>query len=126
MKTIFLAEGAKHVREALRLMMDQRSEFMVVGDAGTPESALAQVCQSLPEIVLLDWALPGLHPQRLIAAMRQCCPETLIFATSVRPELERIALDLGSDGFLLKQLPPNEYIGMLLKMIKKMDQTQFK
>ena len=65
MKTIFLAEGEKHVREALRLVLELHPDLTVVGEAGTAENALAQICQHPPDIVLLDWTLPGLHPQRL-------------------------------------------------------------
>jgi two-component system response regulator DesR len=121
MKTIFLAESENHVREALCLMFDHKSEFSIVGEASTPESTLAQVCQQPPDIVLLDWTLPGLHPQRLLAAMKQCCTQMLIIATSVRPELERAALDMGADGFLLKQLPPDQYFISLSEIITTKD-----
>jgi DNA-binding NarL/FixJ family response regulator len=121
MKTIFLAESENHVREALHLMLDQRLEFIVGGEASTAESTLAQVCQHPPDVVLLDWGLPGLHPQRLLNALRQCYPHMLIIATSVRPELERVALDLGVDGFLLKQLPPDQYVAQLLDTMAQSD-----
>ena len=110
MKTIFLAEGEKHVREALLLMLEHQPDFMIVGEANTAESTLAKVCQKLPDVILLDWNLPGLHPQRLLAALRQCCPDTLILATSVRPEQESAAIQLGANGFLLKQLAPDQFI----------------
>lgn len=119
MKAIFLAEGEKHVCEALRLTLEHQPGFVVVGEAHTAESTLAQVCQRPADIVLLDWALPGLHPQRLLAALKQCCAQMLIVATSVRPEIERVALDLGADGFLLKQLPPDQYFASLFEIIEK-------
>ena len=100
MKTIFLAEGEKHVRDALRLMLEHQSNFAIVGEASTAEITLAQVCQLPPDVILLDWNLPGLHPQRLFSALRQCCPETLILATSVKPEQESIAMIFGADAFL--------------------------
>ena len=113
MKTIFLAEGEKHVREALRIKFASQSDFVMVGEATTTESLLAQVCQHPPDAILLDWCLPGLHPQRLLAALRQCCPKTIILATSVQPEHESIARKFGADAFLLKQLPPDEFFDRL-------------
>jgi DNA-binding NarL/FixJ family response regulator len=117
MKTIFLAEGEKHVREALLLMLEHQPDFMIVGEASTVESTLAKVCQKLPDVILLDWNLPGLHPQRLLAALRQCCPATLILATSVRPEQENAAIQLGANGFLLKQLTPDQFISALISAV---------
>ena len=113
MKTIFLAEGEKHVLAALRLMLEHQSDLAIVGDASTAENTLAKVCQSPPDVILLDWNIPGLHPQRLLTAMRQCCPETLILATSVKPEQENIAMQHGVDAFLLKQLSPDQFMTAL-------------
>lgn len=115
MKTIFLAEGEKHVRDALRLILEHQAIFDVAGEAGSAESSLAQVCRQPPDVILLDWNLPGLHPQRLLAALRQCCPVSRILVTSVRPEDEKIALKLGADAFLLKQLSPEQFIAALLE-----------
>ena len=35
MKTVFLAESEKHVREALRLKLAQQPDFVLVGEAST-------------------------------------------------------------------------------------------
>ncbi|MBN2502472.1 MAG: response regulator transcription factor [Anaerolineales bacterium] len=117
MKTVFLAEGENHVREALRLLLEQREGFQITGEASHAESLLAQACQQPPNVILLDWNLPGLHPQRLLAALHQHCPTTLILATGVRMEQANAARDLGVDAFLSKQLPPDEFIAALLQAI---------
>jgi DNA-binding NarL/FixJ family response regulator len=111
--TLFLADGEKHVRRALRLNLELAGEIHIAGEAGSAESALAQVCQQPPDAILLDWNLPGLHPQRMLRALRRCCPTTLVLAASVRPEQEFAARQLGVDGFLSKQLPPDEFINQL-------------
>jgi DNA-binding NarL/FixJ family response regulator len=118
-KTIFIAEGEKHVRMALRLMLDNEESLMIVGEASTPESLIAQVCRQSPDIILLDGGLPGLHPQRLITVIKKCCPEARIVITSVRPEIENTMMEIGADAFLPKQLLPDEYIGTLLSIIDK-------
>jgi DNA-binding NarL/FixJ family response regulator len=117
MKTIFLAEGEQHVRDALRLMLEHRAIFEISGEAGTAESSLAQVCKQPPDVILLDWNLPGLDPKRLLSTLRQCCPAAVILATSVQAEQEKPAMKSGVDAFLLKQLPPDQYIARLLEAI---------
>lgn len=118
-KSIFLAEGEPHVRAALVLMFDYQDGFEIIGEASTAESTLAQVCTQHPDVILLDWNLPGLHPHRLLTALRQCCPDTLILATSVKPELEKIIQDYKLDGFLSKQLPPEDFMAGLIKFISR-------
>jgi len=124
MKTIFLAEGEKHVRDALRLMLEHQSDFAIMGEASTAENTLAKVCQLPPDVILLDWNLPGLHHQRLLSALRQCCPETFILATSVRPEQEEAAINLGANAFLLKQLPPDQFMAMLLAAVNQKEDSR--
>ena len=122
MKTIFLAESEKHVRDALRLIIEHQSDFAIVGEANTGENTLAQVCQHPPDVILLDWNLPGFHPQRLLSALRQCCPDTLILATSVRPEQESATMKFGANAFLLKQLPPDRFISALKTAISQVSE----
>ena len=119
MKTIFLADSEKHVRAALSLMLEHQGNFAIIGEANHAESLLAQVCHQPPDVILLDWNLPGLHPQRLLSALRQYCPTTRILASSVRPEHKKTALELGVDSFLLKQLPPEQFLGALSAAINK-------
>lgn len=123
MTTIFLAEGENHVREALRLILEHQSVFAIVGEAGSAESTLAKVCKNPPDVILLDWHLPGLHPQRLLTALRQCAPGMLIFATSVQPEQEKTSLGYGVDGFLLKQLPPDQFLTSLSEVIENLEDS---
>jgi DNA-binding NarL/FixJ family response regulator len=122
MKTIFLAEGEKHVRDALHLLLEQHPKFKVTGDARSVESLLAQVCQQTPDAILLDWTLPGLHPQRLIRALRECCPHSKLVAISVKPEHEKAAQEYCLDGFILKQQPETFLASLEAMMDKKENQ----
>ena len=124
MKTIFLAEGEKHVREALRLLFEHQSDFEVMGEASSGESTLANVCINPPDVLLLDWHLPGLYPQRMISALRECSPKMLILATSVQPEQEKTSHQFEVDGFLLKQLPPDQYLAYLKAVIERSNQEK--
>ncbi|MBE2233649.1 MAG: response regulator transcription factor [Anaerolinea sp.] len=119
MKTILLAESEKHVLDALRLAIEQRAELKVVGEARSAESLLAQVCQHAPDIILLDWNLPGLCPQRLIHTLRGCCPATILAALSVKPEDEQAVREHGLDGFISKQLPAESFIAALNQILSR-------
>lgn len=117
MITIFLAEGEKHVRESLRLMMEQRAEMKILGEARSVEGLLAQVCQRAPDAILLDWNLPGIHYQRLIQTLRECCPAAKLVGMSVKPEHEKAAKEYGMDGFISKQLPAESFMDSLVTIL---------
>lgn len=119
MKSIFIAEGENHVRDALRLLIEFQPELQVVGEADHAESLLAQVCANPPDIILLDWNLPGIHHGRLIRTLREHCPATQILATSVKSEQEDMVGLYDIDGFLLKQLPPDQFITALFTAVNQ-------
>ncbi len=116
-KTIFLAESEKHVLDALRLIIEQRTEIKIVGKARSVESLLAQVCRQAPDIILLDWNLPGIQPQRLIRTLRERCPTTTLAALSVKPEDEKAAKEYGLDGFISKQLGAEAFVAALQQLL---------
>jgi DNA-binding NarL/FixJ family response regulator len=116
-KSIFIAEGENHVRTALRLMLDHQADFVIAGEANHTESLLAQVCQDPPDVILLDWNLPGINPPRLLRTIRDYCPATQLIAVSVKPEDKKIVRELGTNAFISKQLPPDQFLAELRKSI---------
>jgi DNA-binding NarL/FixJ family response regulator len=110
MKKVFIAETEKHVLRALLLLLDEQNELVITGNARSAESLLAQVCKQSPDAILLDWNLPGLHPQRLVRTLRECCPATKLIAISVKPEHENAAKEYALDGFISKQLAAESFI----------------
>lgn len=120
MKTVFLAEGEKHILEALRLVLEQQAGFEIAGEARSAESLLAQVCKLSPDVILLDWNLPGFHPQRLIPTLRECCPSTKLAALSIKPEHEKPAHEFGMDGFISMQLSPESFLASLKAILAQL------
>lgn len=93
--TVFLAEGERHVLEALRLVLEQQTDFEIRGETQSAESLLARTCQLSPDVILLDWNLPGFNPQRLVPALCECCPSAKLVALIVKPEHEKVIKDYG-------------------------------
>jgi two-component system, NarL family, response regulator DevR len=120
-KTIFLAEGERHVLDALHLLLEEQGDFEIVGEAQSAEILLTRVCQNAPDVILLDWNLPGAHHQRLVRALRECCPNASLIALSVRSEDERIAREYGLGHFISKQLPPDAFLASLNNTIEPKD-----
>jgi DNA-binding NarL/FixJ family response regulator len=108
---VFLADDQPRVRSALRLLLEQDPQLSVVGEAAAAEGLLAQVRAAHPDLLLLDWELPGLQATNpLLPALRALCPRLSVIALSGRPEARRAALAAQANAFVSKGDPPERLL----------------
>jgi DNA-binding NarL/FixJ family response regulator len=108
---ILIADDDSQVRFALRVLLQQRLglEVVVVGEAADTNSLQEQVSAKEPDVLLIDWELPGLSPNGSFAALRRTRPQLVVIGMSSRLEARRAALAAGADGFVSKSDAP-EYL----------------
>ena len=112
---ILLADDQPKVCSALRLLLEQEADTIVLVEVGNSKELLAAVERDCPDLLLLDWELPGGKGAELIPALRAQCPELVIIALSSRPEARQAALKLGADDFVSKGSLPQEVVAALRK-----------
>lgn len=121
---VLLADDETKVRSALRLLLEQQPDCYIVGEAEEAQSLLEQVEVTQPDVVLLDWELPGLQDlvpavqsgslgtrsahERLLLTLRKVCSRVKVIALSGRPEARAAALGAGADAFVSKGDPPEQ------------------
>ena len=110
---IILADDQPKVRLGLRLLMEQEQDMTVVAEAGDAGSLLAQVEESLPDLILLDWSLQDPAATEQVAALRQACPQVAVVVLSAQPEVETAALATGADAFVSKADPPEKLLAAI-------------
>ncbi len=110
---VLLANTRQKVRSALRLLLAQKPEFQVVGEAADATGLLLAVERKQPDLLLLDWELPGLPAAYLLRLLRQERPSLKIIALSSRPEVRQAALQAGTDGFISKNEPPEKVLAAI-------------
>jgi DNA-binding NarL/FixJ family response regulator len=110
---ILLADDAAKVRFALRVLLERRRDFRVVGEAVDTGELLALSKAIVPDLILLDWELPGYGPELTLLALKVHCPHTRVVALSSNPESEKEAKKAGADAFISKTAPP----GYVLKVL---------
>lgn len=110
---ILLADKQAEVRSALRFLLEQELGMRVVGEAAEASALLAQRAAVQPDVVLLDWELPGLQATNLLPALHAGARLTIVIALSGRPEARRAALDAGVDAFVSKGDPPERLLAIL-------------
>jgi DNA-binding NarL/FixJ family response regulator len=112
---VLLADDQTNVRSALRLLLEQEAGLIISDEVSDFKELMASVMTRCPELVLLDWELPGGKNEKVIAALKAKCPELIIIALSSQPEAQREALDSGADAFVSKGSSPQQVIEVLRK-----------
>jgi DNA-binding NarL/FixJ family response regulator len=113
---ILLADDQPKVRLGLRLLLEQEQDMTVVAEAADAESLLAQVEESQPDLVLLDWGLQDSAALEQLAALRQACPQVAVIVLSAQPGVEEPALATGADAFVSKADPPEQLLAAIASL----------
>ena len=113
---ILLADDAAKVRYALRVLLERRREFRVVGEAIDARELLVLSKSVNPDLILLDWELPGFGPSLTMLALRIHCPQSKVIALSSNPEAEKDAMKAGADAFISKTAPPGYVLKVLYEL----------
>jgi len=117
---ILLVDDQLLFRKGVRSLLDEEPDMEVVGEASNGLEAVEQVLAKHPDVVLMDINMPicgGVEATRQIKARR---PETKIVALTVSDEDDDLfeAIKAGAEGYLLKDLRPEELFQMLRGVIR--------
>jgi len=101
---ILLADDHTVVRKGLRMLLENVPEFQVIADASTGREAIALAEQHLPDVVVMDVAMPilnGIEAARQITAK---LPQTAVVFLSMHGDESYVlrALKAGARAYLLK------------------------
>ena len=110
---ILLADQESNVRYGLRVLLEERPEFELVGEAADAGELVAQVEAACPDLVLLSWGLPGLAGTDLLPALRRFCDDLYVIVLSGRPEARQAVLDAGANAFISKVEPPERLLAAI-------------
>jgi len=117
---ILLADDQSNIRFALRALLERQTDTQVVGEAANSESLLSQVQAACPDLVLLDWNLPGAAADELLPTLRDACPDLSVIALSGQLEARRAALAAGADAFVGKTDPPETLLAAI-RSVKRVE-----
>ncbi len=109
---VSIVEDDAKLRETLQRFLTTQPGFCCVSSYANAESALADVPQAKPEVVLMDINLPGMSGIECVARLRQIAPAVKILMLTVFEEGEQVfkALSAGAFGYLVKSTRPAKII----------------
>lgn len=112
MKRVLLADDDDALRSALSLLLQTRLGVTEIAEASSMEVTLDAAHAAQPDLILLDWELPGEPRLRRIEALRSAAPNARLIVASARPEAAQQALADRADAFVNKTDPPEVILAL--------------
>jgi DNA-binding NarL/FixJ family response regulator len=85
---VVLVEDNDIFRQTLEMLFRLRDEIQVVGTASTGDAA-SEICGDLkPDVVLMDYRMPGLNGAEATRAVLDACPSTKVVLLSASVTLQ--------------------------------------
>ncbi len=107
---VLLVDDHRVLRDGLRALIEGQADLEVVGEAGDGPAALGMVERDRPDVVVMDFTLPGMNGVESTALLKGAHPEVKILALTVHEDAGylRRFLQAGASGYALKQTPAEE------------------
>jgi DNA-binding NarL/FixJ family response regulator len=102
--TVLLADDHPLVRRGFRRILEDDSGVTVVGEASDGDEAVRLAKSIRPQVVLIDYAMPGMNGVAATRAILRDAPDTKVVVLSMHSEdtLVRHAIEAGARGYVLK------------------------
>ena len=112
---VAIVEDDVPAREIIAGWIRGAEGFKVVGEYDDAESAIADLPQRKPSVVLFDINLPGMNGIECVRKLKPRLPDTQFLMVTVYEDANHIfdALAVGASGYLLKQTRRNELLEAL-------------
>jgi two-component system phosphate regulon response regulator PhoB len=118
---ILLVEDELGIQELLKLNLGQAGHQVTA--ANDAEDALQYLRNTLPDVILLDWMLPGMSGIDLCKRLRsdnRYQPVPIIMLTARGEEQDKVAgLDTGADDYITKPFSPRELVSRIRAVLRR-------
>lgn len=96
-------------------------EGLHVVTAADGNAALAEIQAHRPDLIVLDWMMPGLSGIGVLERMRALGDKTLVLMLTARDAVENRVegLDSGADDYLVKPFAPSELIARVHALLRR-------
>lgn len=119
--SILVVEDDPSIRELLTINLEAAGHLVI--QAESAEAAEAVIKATLPDLILLDWMLPGLSGPKFAARLREntrTAETPIIMLTARTDEQDRITgLEVGADDYMVKPFSPRELIARIKAVLRR-------
>lgn len=120
-KSILVVDDESSIRDMLRMALE--AEGFVVDEANNARNAQNQVSAKKPNLILLDWMMPGVSGVELVRRFKESEATRnipIIMLTAKEGDDNSIqALDLGTDDYITKPFSPRALIARINAVLRR-------
>lgn len=109
---ILIVDDHAILRSALKMLIANESDMIVVGEAASAESALIAVNDLRPDVITLDLSMPDKNGQWLLhqLSLQEFRSAAMVVTMNDDPEYVRSAIAAGAKGYVTKTATDTELI----------------
>jgi DNA-binding NarL/FixJ family response regulator len=102
---VALVDDHPVVLAGVRALLQSAPELVLVGEATSAADGLKLICESLPDVAVIDLSLPDFNGTELARLVLAVCPEVKLLALTVHEDRAYVQplLQAGARGYLLKR-----------------------
>ncbi|WP_281662077.1 two-component system response regulator NarL [Halomonas sp. Alg239-R46] len=103
------------LRRGVIQLLELEDDLELVGETGDPEEGIALALKLEPDLVLLDLNMPGVNGLEALRRLREAnySGRVVMFTVSNHEDDVVAALRNGADGYLLKDMEPEDMVRQL-------------
>jgi NarL family two-component system response regulator LiaR len=115
--SVLIVDDHSVVRQGVRAFLEMQPDLAIAGEAESGEQAIQLAQDLIPDVVLMDLALPGIDGVEATRQIKRVSPRTQVIVLTSYYEDEHVfpALRAGAISYTLKDLRPAELVEIVRK-----------
>lgn len=121
--TVLIADDDRKIIDMLRRTLAYEGYQVITASDG--QEALAKAQAQRPDIVVLDWLMPGLDGIEVARRLRSADSTPILMLTARDAIEDRVeGLDSGADDYLVKPFAPAELLARIRALLRRTETTE--
>ncbi|GAB4439153.1 MAG: response regulator transcription factor [Chloroflexi bacterium OHK40] len=120
MATILVVDDEHELANLIRRQLEGEGHHALTAHDG--QTALLLAAQAQPDLVILDWMLPGLDGLTVMRRLRERSTVPVLMLTARDDEADRVlGLEVGADDYLTKPFSLRELLARVRAMLRRIE-----
>jgi DNA-binding response OmpR family regulator len=116
--TLLLVDDEPKVIAVMKPFLEEEGFLVLTAATGT--EALKMVSQHRPQLVILDWMLPGMSGLDVCRELRRHSQVPIIMVTAKGDETDRVVgLEVGADDYIVKPFSLRELVARVRSVLRR-------
>jgi DNA-binding NarL/FixJ family response regulator len=115
---VMLADSHTKIRWALRTVIEEEPGLTLVGEVSEAQDLLFQARSLQPDLILLEWELPG-RANGFLNELRALDIAPYVIVLSSQPEQREAVLASGAGAFVSKADAPEQLLTTLRRLVRQ-------